>query len=49
MLKIIREVFPSADGKEAAGGFEFGFGGVINIAADRSVSGKRSVVPERSA
>src|SRR5262245_48488886 len=32
MFKIIRNVFPNVDDKEAAGGFEFGVGGVLNVA-----------------
>ena len=38
MLKIIKDVFPSAEGKDAAGGFEFGIGGVVNVAADKNAS-----------
>ena len=38
MFKIVRDVFPKADGKETAGGFEFGIGAVVNVAADKSTS-----------
>ena len=38
LLKVRRNVFPSADGQDAAGGFEFGIGGVINAAADTNAS-----------
>lgn len=38
MFKIVRSLFPNVDGKEAAGGFEFGIGAVVNVAADRSTS-----------
>jgi hypothetical protein len=38
MFKIVRSIFPSEDSREAAGGFEFGIGGIVNIAADKSAS-----------
>ena len=38
MLKLIQRVFPKADSKDVAGGFEFGIGGVLNVAADESSS-----------
>jgi hypothetical protein len=38
MVKVVKDVYGSADGKESAGGFEFGIGGVIDIAADKSAS-----------
>jgi hypothetical protein len=38
ILKLVRNVYGAADGKDVAGGFEFGLGYVVNVVADRSNS-----------